>query len=101
MLLQSHLNEIHLLAALPAAWKDGKVTGLKARGGFEVEIAWQDQQLRQATIRSLAGGNCTVRTQMPVKVADTKARSKKVEGGYLTSFATQKGKVYRVSATVP
>lgn len=61
MLLQSHADEIHLLPALPDAWPKGFVTGLKARGGFVVDIKWQAGQLVEATIHSLAGKPCVVR----------------------------------------
>jgi alpha-L-fucosidase 2 len=61
MLLQSHTGEIHLLPALPAAWPSGKATGLRARGGFEVDIAWQEGKLTQVTVRSLAGRPCRLR----------------------------------------
>ena len=62
MLLQSHDGEIHLLPALPKAWAAGSVTGLCARGGFQVNIQWAGGKLTGAVIRSKIGGECRIRS---------------------------------------
>lgn len=61
MLLQSHGGEIRLLPALPKAWPAGNVTGLRARGGFEVDIFWAEGHVKSATLRAGRDGECRVR----------------------------------------
>jgi alpha-L-fucosidase 2 len=78
MLMQSHAGELDLLPALPRAWPTGKVTGLRARGGFEVDLAWQDGKLREAVIRSKPGKACKLRY-----------------AGKVVTFDTQRGQSYR------
>ena len=61
MLLQSHTREIELLPALPAAWPSGRARGLRARGGFDVDLSWRDGRLVEATFLSRLGRPLTVR----------------------------------------
>ena len=63
MLLQSHTGIIHLLPSIPGYLKKGMVTGLRARGGFEVDITWEDASLTRVVIRSQNGNPCKIRYQ--------------------------------------
>jgi alpha-L-fucosidase 2 len=96
MLLQSQNNELHLLPALPRAWKSGAVKGLRARGGFEVSLTWDSNALKSAKIRSLNGGVCNLRTTQQVSVKGLNKRSEKSDNWYVLSFLTQAGKTYDV-----
>ncbi|WP_183788423.1 glycoside hydrolase family 95 protein [Tunturiibacter gelidoferens] len=66
MLLQSQGDFLHLLPALPVAWSDGRVSGLCARGGFQVDMRWRSKRLISATISSKRGGTCNVRYRSTV-----------------------------------
>lgn len=70
MLVQSHAGEIHLLPGLPAAWRNGKVSGLKTRGGFEIDIEWENGILTRAAIYSKLGGNCRIRIANEVRLLE-------------------------------
>lgn len=80
MLLQSHAGCIDLLPSLPDAWADGNICGLRARGNFGVDIDWKNGKLRQATITSGSGEQCTVRY-----------------GQQSMQFLTKRGKTYLVT----
>ncbi len=60
MLIQSHAGYIHLLPAIPEKWKTGSVKGLRARGGFIVDMSWDDGVITQLKIQSTQGGDCIV-----------------------------------------
>ncbi|MFD2163810.1 glycoside hydrolase N-terminal domain-containing protein [Paradesertivirga mongoliensis] len=83
MLLQSHTKYIDLLPALPSDFKDGKVKGIKARGGFEFDLDWKNGKLSSVTVKSLAGNVCTLRY-----------------GDKVVSFPTKKGKEYKLNSAL-
>ena len=74
MLMQSHAGVIDLLPALPSAWPTGRVSGLRARGGFELEMEWAGGATKNVAIRSKLGGICRVRSAAPLRVTGATAR---------------------------
>lgn len=71
-LLQSHTNFLELLPALPPSWTNGKINGLRARGGFEVAMEWKDGELQLAKIKALTGNNAIIKYKdklFPVSLA--------------------------------
>ena len=100
MLLQSHSREIHLLPALPTAFPTGNVRGLCARGGFEVDIAWENGRLTGAVVRSKLGAKCGIRADLPIRVeCDGKSLKTISPEKNVVEFETGVGKVYIVSIT--
>ena len=73
MLVQSHENQMFLLPALPEAWASGKVSGLCARGGFEITMVWSDGQLVSVAIWSKLGKTIEVRCKDHATVLNTRA----------------------------
>ena len=99
MLIQSHAGEINLLPALPKEWKDGYVKGLRARGGFEVDIYWKDHRLEKAVVRASLDENCQVRAKVPIRVeADETIVVKDIDFGVI-SFYAQNGKIYVIKSS--
>ena len=95
MLLQSHAGYIHLLPALPDTWGKGSVTGLRARGGFEIDLAWEHKRVTRATIRSINGNRCRVRGDGKFVIQSAQgAVVQQMESGRVIEFDTEPGKVY-------
>jgi alpha-L-fucosidase 2 len=100
MLLQSHEDELALLPALPAAWKDGEVQGLVARGGFEVGLRWKDGRISEGTLHSKLGRTCRVRSAVPFKVtAGGRSVSLRRPEPGLIEFKTEPGATYTLKAS--
>lgn len=126
MLLQSHTGEIFLLPALPTAWQEGSVKGIKARGNFTLSINWKDGKLVESKIYAGQGGLCRVTSLQPVKVMEVKYKPAqgenpnglntvygkppyqknknvslvelKIKKSYSIDFVTEKGKTYTIVA---
>lgn len=126
MLLQSHAGTIRFLPALPTSWPEGKIKGLKARGGFIIDLEWKHNKLIKARITSTLGGNCRLQTNEPISVKGNKVKEATgtnpnpfysfilpnkpqefnrvplkdipVKTTYTVDFMTKKGGVYEIKA---
>ena len=97
-LLQSVSGEIILLPALPDEWREGSVKGLRAKGGFGVDISWRDNRLTSAVITSDLGGECRLRTNCVASlVCDGENVGSRIENGVII-FNTEAGRKYTVKA---
>ena len=95
MLLQSQDGFVHLLPALPDKWNSGLVQGLKARGGFEVSIAWNNNHLTSAEIIPAADGVLKLRCADQIKAKNSKLIASH-DGVYDYEINVQKGKAVAV-----
>jgi len=87
MLVQSHDKAIHLIPALPDVWKDGIVTGIRARGGFVIEsLEWRSGEVVKAVIKSTLGGNLRIRSYSELKLEDDKGILKVAKGANQNPF---------------
>lgn len=102
MLLQSHLGTVQLLPALPDAWKSGMVKGLVARGGFVVDLYWQNNALTKSTILSKNGGKITLQTKSPIKINGIKTETRELKTSlgvvYQTIAETRAGVTYALQS---
>jgi len=98
LILQSHAGYIEPLAALPDVWPSGNATGLTTRGGFVVDISWEDKKLQKLRVKSSAGMDCAIKCDNSINVTENGNNTTidvKFENGIAT-FATKKGNVYDV-----
>ena len=88
MLLQSHAGQMHLLPAVPETWPKGKVRGLCARGGFVVDIEWENRVLSQVKILSKAGRDCKMRYRNKIIEMKTRKGGRYVLNEHLKPYYT-------------
>lgn len=103
MLLQSHLqNEdgsyyLDILPALPTALADGEINGLRARGGFEIDIKWSNGKIDQLEVKSLLGNTCLVRSNQKLSLKGAEkvnAERDEINSLNIYRFETKKGESY-------
>ncbi len=96
MFIQSHLSTIQLLPALPDAWKTGSIKGVKARGGFVMDMDWKDGKLVTLKVYSTIGGNCKLTLAGNVRPVGTTVLKANAQTNTV-EFAAQRNKTYTFS----
>jgi alpha-L-fucosidase 2 len=100
MLLQSHEDAIHFLPALPAAWADGRFTGLRARGGVEVDLAWSSGKAKEGMLRASSTGTRRLRPPAGQRLAGVESGGRNVRttraADGTVSLRVEAGRSYRL-----
>lgn len=98
MLLQSHAGIIRFIPALPQAWPDGSVKGLRGRGGFDIDVEWTRGRLEQAILHSRLGRRCRIQSAVPLRVQQNGApvETTALEAQQI-ELPTRAGAVYRIT----
>lgn len=97
MLLQSVDGVLDLLPALPRAWPRGEIRGLRARGGFTVDVAWNDMRLTEAVVRADRDTQCRVYSDKPIRVSSTEGELLLQPDAGLCTFSAAAGVDYRIA----
>jgi alpha-L-fucosidase 2 len=101
MLIQSHNRQIRILPALPNSWNSGKVKGLRARGGFKIDIKWQKGFIENVKIYSLSGQPCSIKMCQPhkklkLKCGERLIKAVQINDGFI-QFDTEKEGIYEMN----
>jgi alpha-L-fucosidase 2 len=90
---------LNLLPALPKAWPNGSIKGLRARGGFEVDMTWAEGKVVTLTVKSTLGKRCRIRSATPLKMEEGwfKPSVKPIDATVI-EFDTKAGKTYTLAA---
>jgi len=95
--MQSHSGELFLLPALPSAWQKGSVNGLRARGGYTIDLSWENGKLKESVITAKRSDKCRIRTKQSVKIllGNQPVKITLLKDGVL-EFDARAGEKYRV-----